>query len=310
MTSSPSLNSYTPHRWARVVSGETWAEYGLGPSGQVEAKTLRGPLIVWATKPGEGEDLPRLEAPTPSPLEVQAARVNRKAHFLAFVRFAQGRRKTKTGRRVGFLRLWRGVSRKARQEAKREALERVEYVARMVAHRAAGGRGILCGFAANTAKNRREAEREYQIERFHDRLRNIAPAHWEDENGNYTNGWNEDYLEELQWLRRGLRCLSGHIDEVVRAHARNPIDTKELPDGLAFAVLMNDWHAVRAAVRVIKARRSSLAVTLALRALEAAAYRAHVTRRVRPPARRSRIPRPIYARPRPPTAPLAPPVTC
>jgi hypothetical protein len=42
--------------------------------------------------------------------------------------------------------------------------------------------------------------------------------------------------------------------------------------------------------------------------LEREAYRAHLTRRVKPVSRRTRIKRPLYARPRPPTAPLAPPV--
>lgn len=45
-----------------------------------------------------------------------------------------------------------------------------------------------------------------------------------------------------------------------------------------------------------------------VRFLIAADYRAHVTRRVRPPARCVRLPRPLYAQPRPPAAPLAPPV--
>ena len=91
MTASPYSNTYTPYRWARVVSGETWAEYAVGLSGLVEAKTTHGPLILWATKTGEEESLPVIEAPTPSPLEVQAARVNVRAHFQAFARAAHGR---------------------------------------------------------------------------------------------------------------------------------------------------------------------------------------------------------------------------
>lgn len=45
-----------------------------------------------------------------------------------------------------------------------------------------------------------------------------------------------------------------------------------------------------------------------LKALRADAYRAHLTRRVRPTPRRHRIRQPYHARPRPPAAPLAPPV--
>lgn len=47
---------------------------------------------------------------------------------------------------------------------------------------------------------------------------------------------------------------------------------------------------------------------LFLKHLEREAYRAHLTRRVKPAPRRHRIRRPLYARPRPPSAPLAPPV--
>ena len=39
-----------------------------------------------------------------------------------------------------------------------------------------------------------------------------------------------------------------------------------------------------------------------------AAYRAHIARKVRPLARPLRLPRPLYAQPRPPSAPLAPPL--
>lgn len=208
-----------------MVSGEAWAEYGLGPSGQVEAKTLRGPLIVWATKPGEGEDLPRLEAPTPSPLEVEAARLNMRPHFLAFVRRAQGEMFHKFS---NYFYVIRYVS------VKDYALWKVDRAARFMALK----QGVFgaCSFEV---------------------------LDWIEEIGHL--GLNRS--SRLRYLYEGL--------EPVRR-------IKKL------------WYGY----------------CLALRLLERAAYRAHVARRVRPPARRARIPRPIYARPRPPTAPLAPPVTC
>lgn len=55
--------------------------------------------------------------------------------------------------------------------------------------------------------------------------------------------------------------------------------------------------------------RGAAVAAFLLRRLEAEAFRAHITRRVKPARPSARIPRPIHARPRPPTAPTAPPVT-
>ncbi|PIG98027.1 hypothetical protein [Deinococcus sp. UR1] len=97
-------NTFPAPKWARVVQAVTWAEYGLNEEGRITEKSVRGPVIVWGRTSGEGEDLPRLEAPTPSPLELETARLNMRPHFLAFVRAAHGkvrhsvRWKTRRGR--------------------------------------------------------------------------------------------------------------------------------------------------------------------------------------------------------------------
>ena len=64
------------------------------------------------------------------------------------------------------------------------------------------------------------------------------------------------------------------------------------------------------AARLFVWRHAKTRVTLnqALRHLRAAAYRAFLARRVKPVSRRTRPRRPLYARPRPPSCPLAPPV--
>lgn len=129
MPADLALNTYTPYRWARVVSGETWAEYTVGAAGLIEAQTVRGPLIVWATKTGEGESLPHLHAPTLSPLEVQAARVNTRAHLHGFVRAAR------LPSRVGGVR-WKTWA-KARKMRAVRALEDVRHAAQHAARYAA-----------------------------------------------------------------------------------------------------------------------------------------------------------------------------
>lgn len=58
----------------------------------------------------------------------------------------------------------------------------------------------------------------------------------------------------------------------------------------------------------IMRRRAAFTLTALLKHLEAAAYRAHLAKRVKPVTRRTSAPRPLYARPRPPTAPTAPPL--
>ncbi len=77
-------------------------------------------------------------------------------------------------------------------------------------------------------------------------------------------------------------------------------------DFLRYALIKGDKLAVRLLINLHKAVRCS--ISLVLRGLEREAYRAHLTQRVKPVSRRQRVPRPLYARPRPPTCPLAPPV--
>lgn len=91
MTRLPALNTHSPQKWAAVVSGTVWKRWGLSPSGTLEAETVRGPLIVWASpKPGEKEDAPALEAPKPTPLDLRVWAVNTAAHFEKFRKAARG----------------------------------------------------------------------------------------------------------------------------------------------------------------------------------------------------------------------------
>lgn len=314
MTPAPTLNHYAPGTWARVVSAVTWAGYTLGADGTFTAKLTRGPLIVWATKSGEGASL-EASGPAVSALEARAWAVNTAAHFERFRKAAHGFRKV---RRV-MRKTWGG---KVCRKAFVSTLQRVmEWVAtqglifdiwQAADGNPAGPRwsGGLRGRPADrTAKGRREARREWESERFHDRLRDIAPAHWEDEDGQFTGGYDAGHVRFLAGLARGVGRVRSTPSPRQPLSACDELRYLEAADKLMpFAVATRDRRAIAGLLSILKAQRITLALTLALRALEAAAYRAHLSRRVRPPSRRTRIKRPLYARPRPPNCPLAPPV--
>ena len=196
MSGPLSLNMHSAQKWAAVVSGTVWKTWGLSPSGTLEAETLRGPLIIWAKpKPGEGEAV-KLEAPKPSPLDLRVMALNTAAHFERFRRAAGGKVRASVRWKTG---------RKVRRARVGEALRGVRRAARLEERRAAGLRGMTGCMRPNTARDRREARREWEEERFLDRLRDIAPAHWQDENGNFTNGWDEEKVRRLEYFRKTLR---------------------------------------------------------------------------------------------------------
>lgn len=284
MIAPPYLNTCMPYKWARVVSGETWAEYAVGTAGLVEAKTTRGPLILWATKTGEEENLPVIGGPAPSPLEVQVAHVNVCAHLQAFARAAHGK-----------------VRRSVRWKTPRKTLERRAYAIRT--YRVPGkfyeGRPclIMLGWSNKRTVPRRTARRFFKRyalrERYNEKLNALFPGSPEDR---YAHGFDRDGYE--------------HFGELVAEIIEDEYKPRNLGSVLHTAAQLGGKWCIKPILNLIRCRKPDFSAVRALRSLEAAAYRAHITQRVRPPARRTRIPRPLYARPRPPTAPLAPPVTC
>lgn len=245
-------------------------------------------------------------------------RVNSCTAFLAYRLSAIGRGKVrrgeKAGRRVGMLTLWRGISRKARRLRKLEALDHVKRAAAAIKRHAEGRSGFWITMTSlRTRRERREAEREWKAERFEERLRDIAPAHWEDEQGNFTNGWDEAYLRKLSgYVKAFTPNRRSTFDACISVTESEGIPFDELNystfrDCLALAALTGNRAALQRLLKVLKSWRPNYAFSLFLKKIEAEAYRAHTLRRVRPPARRSRIPRPPDLLPLPPSAPLAPP---
>lgn len=214
-----------------MVSGVSFFEYVPNFVGKVEAKRTRGPVVVWDRRTGEGEDLPAVGAHTPSPLEVEAARLNMRPHFLAFVRAARGR--------VGASTRWRTSKR----------LQRARY-----------SYGNIATFA-----------RTY-------------------------GAWTKQ-LARLIWGN-----LVGHPKPIVspgnRQRKKFQLAAYYMSSGRAAPSISHEgatWEQGRILVcaePLLEAKEVNRAAIIFTR------------------CQRARTPRPLYAMPRPPTCPCAPPVTC
>ena len=149
-----------------------------------------------------------------------------------------------------------------------------------------------------SAKLKRESDKQWCEECWLKQLRRIAPAQWENEDGGVTAGIDEKYLTNL-----GMNCYALKKNDPSYFSI-----FKEMPYSilLKYARLIKDAIAIKSIFQIIKQRRITL--NILLKYLEAEAFRAHLARRVKPVSRRTRVRRPLYARPRPPTCPLAPPV--
>ena len=153
---------------------------------------------------------------------------------------------------------------------------------------------------------KREARRFVERERFEERLRDIAPA-WADEDN--PDGIDGEELAVIHMYAHFV-CLPESEDKNFKIVMRKLWKLKLIDGGIfraiKYATVRRDKKAVLALIEKVKSFRASL--TALLKHLEAEAYRAHLAKRVKPVSRRTRVRRPLYARPRPPSCPLAPPV--
>lgn len=294
MKPAPTLNAVQLGRWLRVVDRHVWKAHTINPFGTLEAETMRGPLIVWATRPGEGEDLPELGPPRQTPLEVRAQAVNLRAHFLAFQRAAQGkvrhsvrwktgrnmRRKMFTSCRLDYIYHYAGLS------FTEQKLELDKIYNHALRYRWVEEDELSKGF--RKGKDRVVYHLSYDYGLLH-----LDP-------------------ERVLGIIEGVvdKARRGELNIILPSYSRYNMPGTRPERKLSLLEILRfcfyDLTAFQKVIQTLKA--NSLPLTLALRALEAAAYRVHLSRRVRPVSRRTRAPRPLYARPRPPTAPLAPPV--
>lgn len=101
--------------------------------------------------------------------------------------------------------------------------------------------------------------------------------------------------------------------KVLRSPRNNRAEVKRVKELAKKTVLLgcrvkrNRWIVFISIQGRMRSRRH-IKLQQILKFLQALSLREFVTRKVRPPTHRVRLPRPLYAYPRPPTAPLAPPV--
>ena len=104
---------------------------------------------------------------------------------------------------------------------------------------------------------------------------------------------------KAEFLRRIAELLERFAEKLIRyADVQDEIRKKNPKLYVRYQL----WYQLQSiATRGLISYKTRLALIRTL-------YRAHLTRRVKPAPRQHRIRRPLYARPRPPSAPLAPPV--
>lgn len=282
MTGSPGLNTMNAPKWAAVVSGTVWKRWGVSPSGLLEAEYVRGPLIVWA-KPGSGEEEgPQIEAPKPDALALRVLEVNTARQWEKIRAAARGK-----------------VRPSVRWKDRR----------RQVAY---FNRALLCslrhGVALVDLKRmlKRAKGRPFGNERI------AIKAEYAYEVASLI-GLDEQMPEDL---RQKAEDVLSHLIKTGRFPAQTQAIRANLGKRPIWNISHSTWLMVLAlypdlfsiALRLLRQARPTLATTQALLTLQSAAYLGHLQKRVKPAPRRGRIPRPAHAVPRPPTAPLAPPV--
>lgn len=280
MTSLNASSTYGPLRGAALVSGTFWKRWGVSSAGTLEAETVRGPLIIWA-KPAAKEEAPKLGDPQPTPLEGRVIGLNTAAHFARF--FFAARRRVRHSIR------WK-TGRKHRNERANAAVREVHRVAGSAAGQAGvlkvqflRGNCIRFSFPRKTAKERRDALQEWKITELEMNLPNSTAVIQEKRDSYFVYGYDREYLEILK-----SNCHASWqpgTDPICL-----DIWKERKRDMLVYALITGQRQALRAIMRAMKqeARRAVLAFTMALRHLEAAAYLAHVRRRVKPASRRAR----------------------
>lgn len=278
MTVALHLNEAPSHLWAGALSGTAWKAWKLELDEGLEAEGLRGPRAVWVWTFGEN----KLLTPDGSPLFAFEVQGPNTAWYCECFKGAARYRVRHSVR-------WRPGKRQ-RAARKRDARD----TSRL--------------YADPTAKERREVRRAWKEKRWGDRLRALAPASWHKD----PDGIDKDLTSQWDGWGRGLirkyRPRAERPGEQARSPLRQAPEREVLPNAemAAYFSLTGQSDALAALLAHWRTRRPTIGELL--KDLERAAYRAYLARRVKPVSRRTRIRRPLYARPRPPNAPLAPPV--
>ena len=294
------LNTSRSHTWAGVVSGTGWKRDALVSDGATTVGHGRRTLTLWAKCDGElGKKAVQASGLVESVFKDQIDRLNTAQQFWAFRIYARGRG-----------RIWRGDNKGKRvSTAKtlfRSALRRQKtYCLACLcasAHNARGGtHSLLTAIPRDIRRNLKSSGKVLTKKAIKDlKIRRILG--YKDEN--YKNEKYGHHFIDLSF-----KDPNDEINEWIRdAPALSEGKTLSLAEYLSLFNLLGDKCRFQSVLKEIKNKSGKLTFLAVLKALQAAAHRAHLAQRVKPAPRRHRIQRPLYARPQPPSAPLAPPV--
>lgn len=308
MTPPPALNTLTPFRWAAVV-WQAWQEaVSYPPGGDVTRKTNYAASVVWAIAPAKKEAV-TLSEPAPSPLEVRAQMVNTSQVFERFKWAAKGRVKHSVR--------WRSA-RNVRMRRIYMALHHVRTRCKVL-FPATATHATLTPFVWRRALPRRTykrlVERGVLLDRLLDGIQRLAPGKRLIGADEYE-AYDHDLYCGFEAIRIALkqkryRKITGTATWKVPLRKRMVCYLSLVGDRKALRELLMlrppPRQLVLSRVGVVTRFSSIVAYITSRLRLLLNAYQAHLTRRVKPISRRTRLPRPLYARPRPPSAPTAPP---
>ena len=287
------LNDVLAYAWAAAVSGTVWKTHSLKSSGLLTAEYKRGPLILWASRPGEGEAV-QFSDLVVSALEDRVDRLNTAQVFERFKWAIQGRRRIRQGRNKGkrvsaTKTLFRG---KLRQQK-----ELCLAWMRVLMNRAVGiYSAVDTEMPKDLKKTKRESGKKWKETSRQMRLRQIL---------GYQDGNRGHIIVNMSIAGLG----DGIMEWIANAPALSNGGVLSVAKYLSLMNIFGDWRNFRAKLETIKNNNNKIALLTVLKELQAASHRAHLARRVKPAPRRHRIRRPLYSRPQPPSAPLAPPVS-
>lgn len=292
MDPSLTLNTLEAHTWAQVSQLVMWDDYALSSGGQVTVKATRSSVIVLGRGNGEGEDVRCLQAPTPSSFGVAVGRVNIQAHALAFARAGHGKVRPSVRWKTNFTH---------RRYISRIAFARIAIVARYIRtgwwtlhhwpslkkylKRTRDGIEIIAYLQCD--------ERENAVSDFIDHL--VSSKGF-----NSVDDYSEREISEEWW-----EAIEGSLPNY---NFHNEIK-KYGSSFLQFLSNIRDKFNLQAAfqayVEIRRERIASIAKAVYINRVERLEA---LKRYVKRYERRTRVPRPLYARPRPPTCPIAPPL--
>ncbi|MVN85175.1 hypothetical protein GO986_00110 [Deinococcus sp. HMF7620] len=315
MTPAPVLNTLVSTLWMPAVSGSIWEEYALSEVGQVVVKGAHVQVGAKSHLTVPWDNAPSLLSLLIPSIEAGARKENLRAQFLAFVHAAH--------QKVRHSSRWKTPSKyRIRRAVKTYLYARLDYlqlpIFQIIPSDYHEDARIQLGVWYEApeymlrAFSRRSRAKIANIRRKQGRI--LAKMKWrEDSLIDYAAPSHDDINSIDERFKNVMHALWKRelpSEDALRAYAGDVFPGKGiLALGADFFSSLSgiDSSTGRAVWRLLRRMAGRVDLSAVLLHLKRAAYRAHVLGRLRSTSRRTRTPRPLYPRPRPPTAPLAPP---